>query len=359
MMDAVGRARSGDRLVVIVAVDGTPLLNITGPADVFSAAQHVLDAGESITESPSPSTTPAYRVLIATKTGEPVTGASGVRIAADCALGDLADSTVDTLIVTGGPALGASSADGSFVGSIARTARMARRTCSVCTGAFALAAAGLLDGRRATTHWAASARLRERFPAVTVEPDQIYIREGPIATSGGVTAGIDLALALVEEDLGSRVALSVARWLVVFAQRPGNQAQFSERLTLLSTSNAPIRTVIDSIVGDPSGAHRVSDLAERASMSERHFTRVFVNETGMTPGRFTERVRVEAARELLERTSMPVETVARRCGFANRETLRRAFHRILDATPTEYRERFSARPVVSEPAVPKATRLPG
>lgn len=344
MMDTDTHAQTGDRLVVIVAIDGTPLLNITGPVDVFGAAQHVLDAGESLTESSSPSTTPAYRVVIATKTGEPVRGASGVQIAADCALGDLAGPAVDTLIVTGGPALDTTPADISFITDITRIAREARRTCSVCTGAFVLAAAGLLNGRRATTHWAASASLRERFPAIAVEPDQIYIREGPIATSGGVTAGIDLALALVEEDLGSRVALSVARWLVVFAQRPGNQAQFSERLALPSTSNSPIRTVIDSIVGDPSGAHRVSDLAERASMSERHFTRVFVNETGMTPGRFTERVRVEAARELLERTSMPVETVARRCGFANRETLRRAFHRVLDVTPAEYRERFASRP---------------
>jgi transcriptional regulator GlxA family with amidase domain len=195
--------------------------------------------------------------------------------------------------------------DPRFVAEIKRLAAPARRTCSDCTGAFALAAAGLLDGRRATTHWAFSHELQRRYPAVHLEPDRIYVRDGPITTSAGVTAGIDLALALVEEDHGSELARTIARWIVAFLQRPGGQAQFSERLALPAEIASPLRTVLDLVVADPAGDHRQAQLARRASVSERHLRRLFAQQTHTTPARFVERIRVEAARNLLETTTPP------------------------------------------------------
>lgn len=322
------------RSVVLVAVDGTPLLNLTGPADVFAAANHVLAQARD-----GSGAEPAYGVSVATVTGEPVAGSAGIRIAADLALATIQPQQVDTLIVTGGPADGP--ADSDLTNAVRRIAPHARRTCSVCTGAFVLAAAGLLDGRRATTHWAVSPLLQRRYPATIVEADQIYIRDGSIATSGGVSAGIDLALDLVEQDLGATLARSAARWLVVFNQRPGNQAQFSERLTLPPDLAHEIRQVADHVVANPTDTHTVARLAQRASLSERHFARLFTQQTGHSPARFVERVRVERARELLERTTAPNATIAARAGFANREALRRAFQRTLNTTPTEYRARFN------------------
>ncbi len=221
-------------------------------------------------------------------------------------------------------------------------AERSRRVASVCTGAFVLAAAGLLDGRRATTHWGWCDELQRRHPAVTVERDPIFVVDGALRTSAGVTAGMDLALALVEEDLGPRVALDVARWLVVFVKRPGGQAQFSAQLAAQAADRAPLRDLQAWMADHLDADLSVPALAARACMSERHFARAFKAETGMTPAAHVEALRVERARLALEAGATPIDAVARRCGFGTVETLRRAFARRLGVSPSAYRNRFAA-----------------
>ncbi len=220
---------------------------------------------------------------------------------------------------------------------------------SVCTGAALLAAAGLLDGRRATTHWAYSDRLARDHPAVEVDPDPIYVRDGHVATSAGVTAGIDLALALVEEDLGREVALTVARHLVVFLRRPGNQAQFSAQLAAQTARREPLREIQRYVTEHPSADLSVEALAARAALSPRHFARAFHAETGTTPGRYVDRVRLEHARRLLEDTGDSVEEISRTCGYGSPEAMRRAFVRTLGSSPAEYRRRFRPAPAPARP----------
>ncbi|WP_026912128.1 GlxA family transcriptional regulator [Patulibacter minatonensis] len=316
------------RQVVLLGAEGMQTIGIAGPIEILDAATQVLDG------------TGGYDVRIATLDGLPVRASAGMRIAADLALGQVRSRGVDTLIVGGGMRSPRGSADPRFPAAIERIARGARRTCSVCTGAFHLAEAGLLDGRTATTHWAFCAELARRHPAVTVAPDRIFVRDGPVTTSAGATAGMDLALALVEEDHGPDVARAVARWTVMFLQRPGGQSQFSARLGVAADVDPSLRTVLDEVVADPAGDHRLSALARRAALSERHFRRRFADQTGTTPARFVERVRVEAARELLERTATPVDEVAARCGFGSPETLRRACLRVIGVGPAGYRARF-------------------
>jgi transcriptional regulator GlxA family with amidase domain len=265
----------------------------------------------------------------------------------DCALKDL-NGPLDSLIIAGGVTYREAMVDRKLVAEVRRLQARSRRAVSVCTGAFVLAAAGVLDGRRVTTHWGMCGELASAFPSVRVEPDRIFVREGRVVTSAGITAGIDLALALVEEDYGVEVARSVARWLVVFVQRPGGQSQFSERLAHPVPEGSPLRPVLDAVVADPAGDHRLAELAERAAMSERHLGRMFVQLTGMTPARYVERVRVEAARDLLER-GVPVPAAAERVGLGSAETIRRAFLRVLGVGPADYRARF-ALPVVEQRA---------
>ncbi|HLH15465.1 MAG TPA: helix-turn-helix domain-containing protein, partial [Solirubrobacteraceae bacterium] len=214
-------------------------------------------------------------------------------------------------------------------------------TASVCTGAFVLAAAGLLDGRRASTHWAAASRLQREHPRVHVDPEPIFVRDGDVWTSAGVTAGMDLALALVEEDLGRELALTIARHLVLFLRRPGNQSQFSATLAAQRAAREPLREVQRAIVEDLAREHSVEAMAARAHMSVRHFARAFRAETGVTPARHVERVRVEAARRRLEDSAEPIAAIAASCGFANAETMRRAFLRSVHVGPAEYRRRFT------------------
>jgi transcriptional regulator GlxA family with amidase domain len=223
---------------------------------------------------------------------------------------------------------------------IAAAAPGCRRVATVCTGAFLAAAAGLLDGRRVTTHWASADRLATEFPDLVVDPDPIYIRDGAVWTSAGVTAGIDLALALVEEDHGSEVAQTVARWLVMFLHRPGGQTQFASPVWVPRAERSAVRAVQGLIERTPGDDHRLPVLAAAAAMSVRHFARVFRQEVGETPGRFVERVRLEAARGELETTDATLEAVARRCGFGTAETLRRVFQRRLAVSPDSYRRRF-------------------
>jgi transcriptional regulator GlxA family with amidase domain len=316
------------RKVVFVAFEGMQILNVVGPGEILDAASQVV-GGER-----------GYDVSTATLDGEPARGSSGMRVEADLALGEVEPGDVDTLIVGGGMRFD-DFIDGSRLpGEVARIAAGARRTCGVCTGAFVLAAAGLLDGRAATTHWAFCELLGRRHPSIDVEPDRIFVRDGAVATSAGLTAGMDLALALVEEDYGAEVARTVAHWTVMFLQRPGGQSQFSERLAMPAGVEPPLRQVLDRVVAEPAADHRLAELAQRASLSERHFRRVFHEQTGTTPARFVERVRVEAARELLERTATPVDAVATGCGFGSPETMRRAFLRGVGVGPADYRARF-------------------
>jgi transcriptional regulator GlxA family with amidase domain len=323
-----GAVQNHVRQVVVLAFDRMQILDVIGPAEVLDAATQALRGRGG------------YAVRVATRDGRPVRGSSGIRIDADLALSSVRAREVDTLIVGGGMQFDHLLGVAGLGRDIARVARGARRTCSVCTGAFLLADAGLLDGRAATTHWAFCAALAARHPRVRILPDRIFVRDGPVMTSAGVTAGMDLALALIEEDHGAELARTVARWTVMFVQRPGGQSQFSERLAVPASVSAPLRAVLDAVAADAAGDHRLAAMADRAAMSERHFRRVFAQQTGTTPARYVERVRVEAARHQLEGGAGSMELVATSCGFGSPETMRRAFLRVVGVGPAEYRLRF-------------------
>jgi transcriptional regulator GlxA family with amidase domain len=320
------------RTVLIALFDGVQSLDVTGPLEVFAGARD--HQGKR-----------AYRVQTASLGGAQVRTSSGLVIVPD---GDLRDQghadPPDLLIVPGGE--GARRRNPDLVGWIRANAPPAKRVAAVCTGAFLLAEAGLLDGRRATTHWSYCDALRDQYPAVKVDPDPIFIKDGTVATSAGVTAGIDLALALVEDDLGRDVALAIARALVVFLRRPGGQAQFSAQLSAQVARRAPLRDVQQWIAEHPAGDLSVEALAGKASLSPRHFARAFAAEVGMPPGRYVERTRLEAARRHLEDTAEGIEQTARACGYRTPEAMRRAFTEALGVSPAEYRRRF--RPVSKE-----------
>ncbi|MFH8568424.1 GlxA family transcriptional regulator [Streptomyces sp. NPDC017993] len=310
------------RDVLVVLFDGLQSLDVSGPVEVFAGASRGVPG--------------AYRIRTAGLDGRPVRTSSGLTLTPDLPL----DGTEapHTLLVPGGE--GTRAPDPRLIDWLRTHAPRARRKVSVCSGALLLAEAGLLDGRRATTHWALCGTLAQRFPAVRVEPDPIYVRDGDLATSAGVTAGIDLALALVEEDLGRDLALTVARHLVVFLRRPGNQTQFSAQLAAQTAERRPLRDVQQWITENPAADLSVEALAGRARLSARHFARAFRDEVGMTPGRYVDRVRLEAARRRLEDTADGIEQVARHCGYGTPEAMRRAFLRVLGASPAEYRRRF-------------------
>ncbi|MFJ3304246.1 GlxA family transcriptional regulator [Streptomyces sp. NPDC086549] len=310
------------RTVLVVLFDGVQSLDVTGPLEVFAGAeQH---------------TPGSYRLRTASLDGGPVRSSSGLTLVPDLALADASDP--HTLLVPGGQ--GTRRRDPRLTDWLRGHGPRAERLVSVCTGAILLAAAGLLDGRRATTHWAYCDRLARDHPAVEVDPDPIYVRDGHVATSAGVTSGIDLALALVEEDLGRDTALAVARHLVVFLRRPGNQAQFSAQLAAQTARREPLRDVQQWISEHPDGDLSVESLAARARLSPRHFARSFQAETGTTPGRYVDLVRLEHARRLLEDTADGIEEISRASGYGTPEAMRRAFVRALGTAPAEYRRRF-------------------
>jgi transcriptional regulator GlxA family with amidase domain len=313
---------------------GCQSLDLTGPYEVFAGANRWLAAQRRA---------PRYRLSLVSPDGAPVASESGLRFQPDSALSRLR-APLDTLVVCGGFGAEAAAADAKLLARLRRLARIARRTASVCTGSFILAAAGLLDGRRATTHWASCQRLALRHPQVRVEAEPIYIQDGPVWTSAGVTAGIDLALALVEEDLGREAALTIARWLVLFLRRPGTQRQFSAQLSAQLAQRDPLRRVQAHIAENLGRPLDVEQLAGQARMSPRHFSRCFAGEIGVTPARYVLRLRLEAARRLLEETGQPLERVAESCGFGSTETMRRQFLRELSVNPREYRRRFQAAP---------------
>ncbi len=308
----------------IVAFDGVEALDVTGPWEVLHTAGAI--AGE------------VPELICITASGEDVRSSSGLSYSADAAITDVDE--LDTLIVAGGIGVSDALAERKLVAGVARLAAVARRTGAVCSGAFLIAEAGLLDGRRATTHWARCGELAARYPAVEVDPDPIFIRDGQVFTSAGVTAGMDLALALVEEDVGRVVALQTARMLVLYARRPGGQSQFSVQLAHQSAERAPLKDLVAWISEHPDEDLSVGALGARMHLSERQLSRVFRAELDATPAAYVEQVRIERARALLETDGDSLERVAARCGFASAEVMRRAFHRRLGASPRDYRDRF-------------------
>ncbi|MGB0113695.1 MAG: helix-turn-helix domain-containing protein, partial [Ilumatobacteraceae bacterium] len=249
-------------------------------------------------------------------------------------------TSIDTMLVVGGTGVQAARDDAVLVDWVRRRAVDARRVGSVCSGTFLLGAAGLIDGRRVTTHWSRAEQLAADFPDTTVDADAIHIHDG-VWTSAGVTAGIDLSLALVEEDHGVDCAQTIAQWLVMFLRRPGGQSQFAAPVWQRPPDHDGIRRATDAVRADPGGDHSVQSLAGIASMSPRNFTRVFTREMEVPPGRFVERVRVDSARHLLESSDMTTDAVARACGFGTGETMRRSFVRTIGTPPGAYRRRFS------------------
>ncbi|WP_425444531.1 MULTISPECIES: GlxA family transcriptional regulator [Streptomyces] len=310
--------------VVIVVYDGVQLLDVAGPLDVFDRAAAEGGAG--------------YRVRLASLGGRPVVTSAEAQLGVSADLARIRKPP-DTLMVAGGRGYAAAAADRELVRHVRRLAGGSRRTGSVCTGAFVLAAAGLLDGRRATTHWAFCSELAVCHPAVSVEPDAFFVRDGTVVTSAGVTAGIDLSLALLEDDFGPELARAVAKFLVVFMQRPGGQSQFSTWMRREPLRGA-LSELVDNIDSDPSGDRSVPALAALMGMSRRHFSRLFTQQVGTSPGAYVERARVAAARALLESSADGVDAIAGRCGFGTVETMRRAFVRETGVSPAAYRDRF-------------------
>ena len=317
------------RTVAWVAVPGVQLLDVSGPLDVFAEAN--AQAGKEI-----------YRLqLIAAAPGD-IRSSSGVRLVPDGRITDAMDAPLDTLLVAGSPKAGEVRPNPRLIDWLQQRASTARRYGSICSGAFFLAAAGLLDGKRVTTHWAVAEQLAAAYPAIHVEADAIHIRDGRLRTAAGVTAGLDLALALVEEDLGRNVAMRVASQLVMFFKRPGGQMQFSRKGAAVPTGRSVLQEVQRWVAANPAQDHSVGTLAQRAGLSPRHFARLFQSEVGVTPAAFVEEARVAAARRRLESGQEPPKQVAALCGFANADTLRRAFMRHVGVTPADYRKRFLA-----------------
>ncbi len=320
------------RIIAALAYPGLQLLDIIGPLETFNlAAQQLVDDGE-LKERP-------YRVVIVSRDGNAVPSMSGLLIAAERSLADGVDD-IDTLIVPGALSGDASFfEDADYIEFVRRAHARIRRLCSVCSGALLLGAAGLLDGKRATTHWMDADELKCRFPDVRVEANQIYIEDGGIYTSGGITAGIDLSLALIERDFSRRLALKVAKRLLVFLKRPGDQLQFN---SFISAQSQPTKfeALLDWITEHLDKPLDTATLAKRACMSERTFRRRFEADLGMPPRRYLSHARIIKAQSLLETTSLPIAAIASRCGFRSAEAMRYAFASELEVTPSEYRQRF-------------------
>ncbi|GAA3863806.1 GlxA family transcriptional regulator [Streptomyces lannensis] len=323
-MVGVGRSSSAPHVVAVMAFDQVQLLDVTGPAEVFTTANNY---GAH------------YDVRIVSVTGEDVRTSSGVRVGVDGDVESLPER-VGTLVVPGCVPWQRAVADRELIDLTTALTERSRRIASVCAGAFVLAETGVLDGRRAATHWELTGELATAYPKVVVQADPVFVRDGDIATSAGVTAGIDLSLALVEEDHGSDLARSVARHLVVFMARPGGQSQFSVRMAPREAQHPAVRQAMNAIAADPRADCTPDGIARHVGLSSRHLTRLFRNEVGMTPGQYLESVRLEAAQALLEAGNDSVDVVAEEAGFGSAETMRRVFQVTLGVAPTAYRARF-------------------
>jgi len=339
------RRRDEPRHIALVAFPDVQVLDVTGPLEVFArTARWLIEQGRR--------DTPAYTTeLLASERGT-IRASSGLGLVVDRALRDVR-GRIDTLLVAGGIGTRGAIRDQALLRWLRRMAPRVRRLGSVCTGAFVLAEAGLLDGRRVTTHWRSCQALARRYPHVRVDPDPIFVRDGNVYTSAGVTAGMDLALGLVEADHGHEVALQVARELVLFLRRPGGQSQFSAQLAVQAADREPLRELQAWIADHLDRDLAVPALAERAAMSPRNFARVFTCEVGVTPARFVEQARVEAARRRLEESTHGVDAIAADCGFGSAESMRRAFLRRLRVSPSAYRHRFTSPKL----AAARSTRL--
>lgn len=320
------------RSVVIAGFPGVQALDLVGPFEVFTGATLALAAQDRYDDG--------YAVTVCSVGGAPVSTGTGLDFVAQ-PLPDPA-APVDTVVLPGGFGTEEALADSALIDWVRAIAPTARRVVSVCTGAFLAAEAGLLAGCPATTHWAYAGRLAERYPDIEVNPDPIFVRSSAkVWTAAGVTSGIDLALSLVEEDHGTDVAQTVARWMVMYLHRPGGQTQFAAPVWMPRAKRAPIRAVQEAIEAEPGAAHSVTALADRAAMSPRHFTRLFTSEVGEAPGAYVERIRTEAARRQLVQTDDTVTVIATRCGFGTAETMRRNFIRRLGVSPDHYRKTFA------------------
>ena len=322
------------KTIVFLAAPGSQIMDIAGPFQIF------VRAGELFVRE-HPGQKPPYRVLLAsTARRKPVLTNCGLVLTGTETFRSLRFH-VDTLLVAGGSGLEKAGRDEELLAWLRSAAQRVRRIGSICTGAFLLASAGLLDGKRVTTHWKWAAELASTCKRAKVDPDPIYIRDGNTYTSAGITAGMDLALALVEEDLGSPLALKVAREMVLYLRRPGGQSQFSAAMSLQASDRRQIEELRSWAFDHLDEDLTVEKLAARAGMSPRHFARVFVQETAITPARFVERLRVEAARRRLEESRDKLEKIATDCGFGSLSSLRRSFLRVLHVPPADYRSRFT------------------
>lgn len=317
------------RTIVLLGFEGCAALDLSGPHEVFALTSHLAPTG-----SPPP-----YRLLLLADRPGPFRSALGFGLIADGSWRTFRGSA-DTLIVSGGPDMSPVIGNRKLLAWLKIMSHRTRRIGSICTGAFALAEAGLLDDRRATTHWMDVDRLAKTYPKVRVDPDAIYVRDGKIFTSAGITAGMDLALALVEEDLGREAALAIARMLVMYLKRPGGQSQFSTSLQAQSTEGQRLVPLLSWLADHYREPITVETMAERAAMSTRSLARIFVAETGDTPAYYLEKLRLEHAVRLLETASSSLDVAAQDCGFTGREQLRRAFLRHRGITPQEYQQRF-------------------
>lgn len=313
--------------VAVIVFPGVQALDVCGPMDVFAEANSLLNDGDG------------YEVTLIGPSCHPLKASNGMTISADLSFSE-AEGPYDLLLVAGGPSLSTSEPDYQMVDCIRRLAKASQLVGSICTGAFCLGQAGLLDGKKTTTHWQDAALLAEKFPNTQVDYDRIYLRDGDLITSAGVTAGIDLALALVREDYGTKISLSIAKRLVVVAQRQGGQSQFSPYVGI-EANDSPISEIIAYVMDNLCSKLTVADLAQKASMSTRSFARAFLEHAKITPGEFVERARIDAARNDLESREKPLKVVAHDCGFGTPRRLRQAFTKRLGLSPVQYRERFS------------------
>jgi transcriptional regulator GlxA family with amidase domain len=312
------------RTVVITGPPPVQILDVTGPLEVFSQV-------------------PGYEIVLASPEGDNALRTNrGISLSPAQSLYDL-DGPIDTLLIAGGPGAESGQYDERFLNWVRKAAERSKRLASICTGAFPLAAAGLLDGKRVVTHWDFCDRLAREFPAVIVTPDPIYLRDGAVYTSAGITAGIDLTLALVEEDHGHKAALDAARRLVMFLVRPGGQAQYSHMLSHQAVTSKPLRELQVWMMEHLRDNLSVERLAERMSMSPRHFTRTCLRETKMNPGQFVDRMRVEAAQQIIDSSNMGLKEIADACGFQNADSMRRTFLRVLGVTAGDYSRRFNRK----------------
>jgi transcriptional regulator GlxA family with amidase domain len=315
------------RTIAILVTPGVQLLDVSGPLDVFAEAN--VQTGTDV-----------YQLRVIGSVPGPIRSSSGIRLMPDTVIGQNLTEKLDTLLVAGAPKISEAAPHHGVSDWLREVSPSVRRYGSVCSGAFFLANAGLLNGRRVTTHWAVADRLAQAFPSLTVEPDAIYVRDGRLRTAAGVTAGLDLSLALVEEDLGREVAMKVAAQLVMFFKRPGGQMQFSRKGEAAPVGRSALQEVQRWIAANPAEDLSVANLARRTGLSSRHFARLFQEEVGIAPAAWVKEARIAAARRLLESAEAVPKQVASQCGFANADTLRKAFVSVVGVTPAEYRKRM-------------------